>query len=68
MDGLRVKNGRLVNDRPDSETGISQACRLRRAMKTSHAVKDIASGIELAEQQKEMREMMTASINMFKKK
>jgi hypothetical protein len=68
MDGLTIKNGRLQNNRPDGVSGISEACRLRRAMKTSHTVRDIASGIELAEQQKEMREMMTASLEIFKKK
>ena len=68
MDGLTIKNGRLQNDRPEGEMGIQTAAKLRRAMKSSHTVRDIASGIELAEQQKEMREMMTASLKIFKKK
>ena len=67
MDGLRIKNGRLVNDRECSEMGIVQAAKARRAMKSSHTVRDIASGIELAEQQKEMREAMMSSLKkMFK--
>jgi|TARA_R100000084_G_scaffold108432_2_gene71040 hypothetical protein len=67
MDGLRIKNGRLINDRPDSEMGLVTAAKARRAMKSSHAVRDIAAGIELAEQQKEMREAMMASLKkMFK--
>ena len=68
MDGLNIKNGRLVNDRPEGEMGIQTAAKLRRAMKSSHTVRDIAAGIELAEQQKEMREALKSSLGLFKNK
>jgi len=68
MDGLHIKNGRLVNDRPDSEMGITRAAKMRRAMKSSSLIRDIAAGIELAEQQKQMKEEMMSSMKkLFKK-
>lgn len=56
-DGLEVRNGRLINDRPQSEMGIDMACRLRAQMKGAKLVQQIADGIELSEERKEMREM-----------
>lgn len=62
--GLYVKDGRLINDRPDGESGIAMAARLRAKMKGSKKVRNIADGIELAEQRKEAAIQMKA---MFKK-
>ena len=33
VDGLYVKDGRLMNEREDGETGIAQASRYRKQMK-----------------------------------
>ena len=55
MDGLIVKNGRLINLRPDGISGSEEASMYRRQMKASKAVKDIADGIELAEMRSKMR-------------
>ena len=34
--GLTVKDGRLINDRPVGESGIAEAARLRRQMKNRY--------------------------------
>ena len=60
MDGLIVKNGRLINTRRDGETGIAEAARLRADMKGSKVVRNIADGIELSEDRKLMKEIFGA--------
>ena len=62
--GLYVQDGRLINDRPDGESGISMAARLRAEMKGSKKVRNIANGIELAQERAEGKKAMEA---MFKK-
>jgi hypothetical protein len=49
MGGLTVKNGRLVNDRPNGMTGISEAAMLKKAVKREKKVSMIADGIIRAE-------------------
>ncbi|QDP61255.1 MAG: hypothetical protein Unbinned1524contig1000_12 [Prokaryotic dsDNA virus sp.] len=56
-DGLEVRNGRLINNRPQSEMGIDMACRLRAKMKGAKLVQQIADGIELSEERKRMQEI-----------
>ena len=68
MDGLTIKNGRLINHRVEGETGIAEAARLRADMKGSKTVRNIADGIELSEERKVMREIFGApSVKMDKK-
>ena len=45
MSGLAVKNGRLINDRPNSVTGIQQACSLKKSMYQQKKVNMITQGI-----------------------
>lgn len=52
MGGLTVKDGRLINDRPDCTTGIAQAAQLKKTMHRAKKVDMIADGIELAEGRK----------------
>jgi|TARA_R110000824_G_scaffold178946_1_gene358949 hypothetical protein len=52
MGGLTVKDGRLINDRPDGVTGIAQAAQLRSSMHKAKKVDMIADGIALAENRK----------------
>ena len=52
MDGLTMKNGREINRRPDSETGIAKLARIRKAMKRAEKVSMIAEGNDLAEARK----------------
>ena len=54
VDGLYVKNGRLINDRPDSMTGIQRAANMKRIIDEDRDIKKIADGIERAEMRKNM--------------
>jgi pyruvate-formate lyase len=58
MDGLTIKNGRLINNRPNNITGIQEAANIRRAAKRARKMEEIAEGIRLAEQMKEVSDMM----------
>lgn len=52
-----IKNGRLINNAPELEMGITKAARMRREMKRAKKVRMIAEGNELA----------NANIDLFKK-
>jgi len=56
--GYRVQDGRLINDAPDLVSGISKAAMMRKQMKSRTITQDIADGIELAEQRKEIRNII----------
>ncbi|MCP4552044.1 MAG: hypothetical protein GY834_08425 [Bacteroidetes bacterium] len=58
MDGLTVKNGRLVNERPIGMTGIQQAANMKRIIKEDRKIKSIADGIERAESMKTFRGLL----------
>ena len=58
MNGLTVKNGRLVNERPDGMTGIQQAANIKRIVDEDRKIKMIADGIERAENTKSFRDFM----------
>ena len=49
MDGLNIKNGRLVNDRLPGETGIAQAARYCKMKKRSEKISMLADAINLAD-------------------
>ena len=48
VDGLEIRNGRLINLRPDSVMGIEQAAMYRKQMKKQYKIDCIADGIERA--------------------
>ena len=52
-EGLTVKDGRLINNRPVGESGIAEAARLRRQMKHRYKAECIADGIGIAERRKD---------------
>jgi hypothetical protein len=52
-----IKNGRLINNAPELEMGITKAARMRKEMKRAKKVRMIAEGNELA----------NANIDLFKK-
>lgn len=56
FDGLTVKNGRLVNNRPDGQTGIAQASQVRKSMKQAEKVSMIAKGVAMGDIMSEMGE------------
>lgn len=56
--GLTMRNGRLINNRPDGQTGIAQAADARRAMKRAEKVMIVAKGTAMGEMMSEMGECM----------
>jgi len=46
--GLTIKNGRLINNRPQGLTGIAEASMFRKQMKKQYKIDSIADGIERA--------------------
>lgn len=57
VDGLYIKDGRLINDRPTSESGIARAANIKRAVKNDRKINQIAEGIQLAEDKKNFRQL-----------
>ena len=54
VDGLYVKNGRLINGRPDSITGIQQAANIKKMIDRQKQSDMIADGIEKSEMRKNL--------------
>ena len=48
MDGLTVKNGRLINNRPDGISGIQEACMIKKSMKRAKKIDMMAEAIEVS--------------------
>lgn len=59
MDGLKMRDGRLVSDRPIGVTGIAQAAQMRKQNKQRSSTQNIALGIELASQKVESRAILS---------
>ena len=57
VNGLYVEGGRLINDRPNSMTGIQKAASIKRSVKNARKVNQIAEAIELAEDKKSFRQL-----------
>ena len=55
--GLYVKDGRLINDRKNGESGIERAASIKRAVDNDKKVNVIAEAIELADNKKKWREL-----------
>ena len=58
VDGLYVKNGRLINARPDGMMGIEQAAQVKKALKRGRKIEMMADAIELAESRKKFRDIL----------
>ncbi len=58
MEGLTIKNGRLVNERPVGMTGIQEAANMKRIIDENRKIKMIADGIERAESMKTFRGLL----------
>tara|TARA_R100000935_G_scaffold56270_2_gene87533 strand:- start:4827 stop:5066 length:240 start_codon:yes stop_codon:yes gene_type:complete len=48
VNGLYVKDGRLINSRPDGISGLEEAAMYRQQMKKQYKIDCIADGIERA--------------------
>jgi hypothetical protein len=55
--GLYVKDGRLINMRPDGETGIAKAADIKRAVDNDKKINIIAEAIQLADDKKKFNEL-----------
>ena len=49
VEGLYVKDGRLINDRPNGMMGIEKAAKLRSMVKKQENIAEIAEGIRRAQ-------------------
>ena len=56
VDGLYIKDGRLINDRMPGMSGIEQAANMKRIIHEDRKIKMIADGIERAEMRKNIFE------------
>lgn len=54
MGGLTIKDGRLINDKPDGMSGIAQAAMIRKEVKRERKVSMIADGIVRAEMREKL--------------
>ena len=61
VQGLYVKDGRLINDRPNGVSGIEEAAMYRKQMQKQYKIDCIADGIERAK----MREDMSKNFYRF---
>ena len=55
-DGLTMKNGRLINSRPDSQSGIAQMAQMRAEARKQAKIDMIAEGYAKGEMMSEARE------------
>jgi hypothetical protein len=55
-DGLTVKDGMLINNRPDGQTGIAQAAQLRKSMKRAEKISTMATAFSMGEMVSDMGE------------
>jgi tryptophan synthase alpha subunit len=60
-DGLTIKNGRLVNDRPNGTTGIQEAAQVRVALKKAKKLEmyseAVSLGIQKAKNVEQVKDM-----------
>ena len=56
MDGLTVRNGRLMNNRPDSKSGIAEMAQMRAEARKQAKIDMIAEGYAKGEMMSEARE------------
>jgi hypothetical protein len=59
---LTVKGGRLINNRPNSITGIQKACKIKKEIKRSEKISTMADAMYEAEMRVEMSESLKGYI------
>lgn len=52
VNGLYIKDGRLINERPNGMSGIQHAANVKRAVDNDKKINMIAEGIQIAEGRK----------------
>ncbi len=56
FDGLTVKDGMLINNRPDGETGIAQAARMKKSMQRAEKIATMSAAFTIGEMASEKLE------------
>ena len=56
LDGLTVKDGMLINNRPDGQTGIAQAAQLRKSIHRAEKIATMATAFTIGESASDMGE------------
>lgn len=54
LDGLTVKDGMLINNRPDGQTGIAQAAQMKKTMHRAEKISTMASAFMMGETMSDM--------------
>ena len=65
-DGLTVKDGRLINNRPNGKNGIEKACELKKAIKKAEKIEMYSEAVALGDLKAEMREEGMGMMMPFK--
>ena len=65
-DGLTVKDGRLINNRPNGKNGIEKACELKKAIKRAEKIEMYSEAVALGDLKAEMREEGMGMMMPFK--
>lgn len=65
-DGLTVKDGRLINNRPCSKNGIEKAAELKKAIKRAEKIEMYSEAVALGDLKAEMREEGMGMMMPFK--
>tara|TARA_B100000780_G_C20902047_1_gene359062 strand:+ start:70 stop:282 length:213 start_codon:yes stop_codon:yes gene_type:complete len=56
VNGLYVEGGRLINERPNSMSGIAKAASIKRSVTNDRKMNQIAEAIEMADNKKNFRQ------------
>jgi len=60
---LTVKNGRLINNRPNDITGIQQAAQIKKAMKKAEKIQMYSEAVSLGMQKAEAIEKLKGEMD-----
>jgi hypothetical protein len=59
---LTVKDGRLINNRPNAITGIQQAAQIKKALKKAEKIQMYSEAVSIGVQKADMIEQMKGKI------
>lgn len=65
-DGLTVKDGRLINNRPDGKNGIEKAAELKKALKKAEKIQMYSEAVALGNMKEDMMQEGMGMIMTFK--
>jgi hypothetical protein len=65
-DGLTVKDGRLINNRPNSKNGIEKAAELRKALKKAEKIEMYSEAVALGNMKEDMMQEGMGMMMTFK--